>query len=152
MKYINCKSTLLVFLLLVLTGCAVVLTSTDYAQLHGPANPKQRILSAEQAIPQKLAGKISYTEDVKPILDSRCVACHACYDAPCQLKLSSFAGLDRGATKHVVYNAARLQAAEPTRLFIDATDTQGWRNKEFYPVLNERMDTKEAEAWWGIRH
>ncbi len=41
---------------------------------------------------------------------------HACYDAPCQLKLGSTAGLDRGATKQVVYDGARLKAVSPTRL------------------------------------
>ena len=29
---------------------------------------------------------------MKPVLESRCVVCHACYDAPCQLLLSSYAG------------------------------------------------------------
>ena len=66
------------------------------------------------------------------------------FDAPCQLKLGSIEGLDRGATKQLVYDAARLKAADPTRLFIDATDTEGWREKDFYPVLNERIDTKVA--------
>jgi hypothetical protein len=27
--------------------------------------------------------------DVAPILESRCVVCHGCYDAPCQLKLTA---------------------------------------------------------------
>ena len=65
-------------------------------------------------------------------------------DAPCQLKLNSTAGLDRGATKQTVYDGARLTAAEPTRLFTDATDTEAWRMKKFYPVLNERMDSTQA--------
>ena len=25
----------------------------------------------------------SYTRDIKPILDQKCIACHGCYDAPC---------------------------------------------------------------------
>jgi hypothetical protein len=33
---------------------------------------------------------IDYLTEVKPILDKRCVVCHSCYNAACQLKLSSF--------------------------------------------------------------
>ena len=57
---------------------------------------------------------------VQPILERRCVVCHGCYDAPCQLKLSSHEGLMRGANPELVYNGARIKAMEPTRLFIDA--------------------------------
>ncbi|MCW0469986.1 hypothetical protein OH492_16720 [Vibrio chagasii] len=38
-----------------------------------------------------------FLNEVKPIIDNRCVVCHACYDAPCQLKMSSVEGIDRGA-------------------------------------------------------
>ena len=41
---------------------------------------------------------IPFTEQVQPILERRCVVCHGCYDAPCQLKLSSHEGLKRGAS------------------------------------------------------
>ena len=63
----------------------------------------------------------SYTRDIKPVLDQKCIACHACYDAPCQLKLSSSEGLLRGATRKQVYDSARLKDMAPTRLFVDAT-------------------------------
>ena len=43
--------------------------------------------------------KVDYLGDVKPILDKRCVVCHSCYNSPCQLKMSSYEGLDRGASK-----------------------------------------------------
>ena len=83
---------------------------------------------------------IDYIRDIKPILDSRCVVCHSCYNSPCQLKLSSHEGLDRGATKKLVY-ATRLKADDPTRLFIDANTTEEWRKKEFYSVT----DTNASE-------
>lgn len=89
-------------------------------------------------------GEISFAKDVKPILDSRCVACHSCYDSPCQLKLTAYEGIERGATKNTVYNHERLKPAEPTRLFIDETSTKGWRNKGFFPVLNE-TDNKPGD-------
>ena len=80
---------------------------------------------------------ISYRDQVSPILERRCVVCHGCYDAPCQLKLSSYEGLQRGANPLKVYDGARILQAEPTRLFVDANDKSEWRQKGFHPVLNE---------------
>src|SRR3989339_64930 len=57
---------------------------------------------------------IDYLKKVKPLLDKRCVVCHSCYNSPCQLKLDSFEGADRGATKRAVYNATRLKSMDPT--------------------------------------
>lgn len=71
------------------------------------------------------------------VFETRCVVCHGCYDAPCQLKLESFAGLARGGTTQQVYDATRLTAAAPTRLDIDAHDVPTWRQKGFHPVLPE---------------
>ncbi len=79
---------------------------------------------------------VSYENEVKPVLESRCVVCHACYDAPCQLLLSSFEGAQRGATKQPVYDSSRLVAMRPTRMFIDARSTEEWRAKDFFPVLS----------------
>lgn len=84
---------------------------------------------------------ISYNKSVKPILNKRCVVCHGCYDAPCQLKLSSIEGIQRGANEVKVYNAGRLRAAEPSRLGIDAKNAAEWRVKGFHTVLNEGKST-----------
>jgi Fatty acid cis/trans isomerase (CTI) len=84
---------------------------------------------------------INFEHDVAPIFNRRCLECHACYDAPCQLKMENFSGLDRGASPALVYNAARLLEAPLTRLGIDARTTQEWREKGFHPVLNERDQT-----------
>lgn len=86
--------------------------------------------------------KPSYLNDIKPILDKRCVSCHSCYNSPCQAKLSSFEGVDRGGSKIEVYNALRLNAIDPTRLFIDADTTQEWRQKEFFSLTT----SKESNA------
>jgi len=75
------------------------------------------------------------------VFETRCVVCHGCYDAPCQLKLGTFEGIDRGATEAKVYDSSRLLAATPTRLGVDAHDTAGWRKKEFHPVLPEGAST-----------
>ncbi|MGY6276070.1 fatty acid cis/trans isomerase [Methylomonas sp. MgM2] len=130
---------------LVLTGCAAIIyESPDFERLYGPSVPKQRRQTQVEAILSRHQHKVSFYNDVKPILDSRCVVCHGCYDAPCQLKLGSIDGIDRGATKRLVYDFARLKPADPTRLFIDAVDTEGWRKKDFYPVLNERSESEVA--------
>jgi len=86
---------------------------------------------------------ILYGERVKPILERRCVVCHGCYDAPCQLKLSSHQGLSRGASKERIYDGERITGATPTRLFIDASTTEQWRAKGFFPILAE--DSKSQE-------
>ena len=86
---------------------------------------------------------ISYRDQVSPILEQRCVVCHGCYDAPFQLKLSSYEGLERGANLLKVYDGARILPAEPTRLFVDAKDSAEWRGKGFHPVLNEEVATPE---------
>ena len=83
------------------------------------------------------AAPLDFAAQVRPILDRRCVVCHGCYDAPCQLKLSSAAGIQRGGSKEIVYDGARITAADPTRLFIDALTTAQWRTKGFHPVVSE---------------
>ncbi len=83
--------------------------------------------------------KISFEKEVQPILEKRCIVCHGCYDAPCQLKLSSLEGILRGANPVKVYNGIRITADEPTRLYIDADSTAQWRQKNFHPVINEGL-------------
>ncbi|MCK5360892.1 MAG: fatty acid cis/trans isomerase [Gammaproteobacteria bacterium] len=82
--------------------------------------------------------QLSFNNDVMPILEKRCIACHGCYDAPCQLKLTSAEGIERGSNKTKVYNGTRITADSPTRLFIDAVTTEEWRGKNFHPVLHEK--------------
>ncbi|SHO49781.1 fatty acid cis/trans isomerase [Desulfopila aestuarii] len=89
----------------------------------------------DQAAPlARTEGEIRYLAEIKPILDKRCVVCHSCYNSPCQLKLSSYEGLDRGGSKEAVYNSKRLWAMEPTRLFVDAMTTDEWRDRNFHSV------------------
>ncbi len=87
--------------------------------------------------------EIDYLNDVKPILDKRCVSCHSCYNSPCQAKLSSFEGVDRGGSKLLVYDALRFKSMDPTRLFIDAQSTDEWHKKGFYS-LTKNLDANES--------
>ena len=84
---------------------------------------------------------VRYVEEVQPILESRCVVCHSCYNSPCQLKLSSFEGLERGGTDLRVYNTTRLHSQDPTRLFTDAQSTEGWRERGFHSVVESTAET-----------
>jgi hypothetical protein len=79
--------------------------------------------------------------EAEDVFETRCVVCHGCYDAPCQLKLGTFDGVARGASADKVYDTTRLVAAEPTRLDIDAHDVEGWRKKGFHPVLPEGAES-----------
>ena len=89
---------------------------------------------------------IDYLSEVKPVLVKRCVVCHSCYNSPCQLKLSSFEGLDRGASKKAVYNASRLNTMEPTRLFMDAETTEQWRTKSFHSVTENNAPAGQNDS------
>ncbi len=83
------------------------------------------------------ASQAIYSEQIQPIFTKKCVACHACYDAPCQLNLGSGEGLERGAHKQTIYNGGRRQAQETTRIFMDAHSVEGWRKKGFFDVLGD---------------
>ena len=88
---------------------------------------------------ESLKTKAPQYQQVKPILEKRCIVCHGCYDAPCQLKLSSYTGTARGASKLKVYDGERINAIEPTRLFMDAQTTQEWRQKGFYSMIGDNQ-------------
>jgi hypothetical protein len=120
-----------------LGGCAVV-GGIRFSEQYGPAEPRERLVASVDP------DDVDYWSDVKPVLEKRCVACHGCYDAPCQLKLSSIEGVERGASKTQTYDMERLLAAEPRRLFVDAHSVAEWREKDFFPVLNEYPDSAEA--------
>ena len=104
-----------------------------------------------RAIAASSAKSIDWGADVQPVLENRCVVCHGCFDAPCQLKLSSYAGLTRGANPLQVYDATRIKAARPTRLFIDADTTREWRGMGFHPVLAENDVGGIATSESGLR-
>jgi len=98
-----------------------------------PASPTLLSTTSSSAAPAP-----SFRQDVLPLFEHRCVVCHGCYDAPCQLKLGSWDGVARGASKQKVYDGERLLEVRPTRLFEDAEQPSAWRKLDFFPVLNER--------------
>ena len=102
------------------------------------------VTSAPHDRRQSFPDAISYQETVQPILSNRCIVCHACYDAPCQLKLTAWEGVVRGGSKTPVYGEPRLSEAAPTRLFEDAATASQWRQMGFHPVLDEGTATNGA--------
>ena len=133
----------LLTILLLLAACAPFVERT-FEKQYGTAEPRQR------AVTQLAPGEVDYWTDIKPVLENRCVVCHACYDAPCQLKLSSIEGIERGASTEVVYQQSRLTSAQPTRLFEDAHTVEEWRALGFHPVLNEYNDDADANRYANL--
>ncbi len=132
MKLMSNSRTIAVIVIIgILSSCAIYANNV-LDEMYSAAKPRQRMVAVDSA-----AGEF-YRQQVQPIIEKRCVVCHGCYDAPCQLKLSSAEGIDRGASKAKVYSGSRLRAATTSRLFIDHDSTAQWRDNGFYPVLNER--------------
>ncbi|MGA9962852.1 MAG: fatty acid cis/trans isomerase, partial [Azonexus sp.] len=133
-------------LIALVAGCATVVGTLQLDDRFGNPDPV-RFDHPTAAV----SGAPDYWNEVRPLLDQRCVSCHACYDAPCQLNLASYAGITRGANPAQVY-ANRLLADPPTRLGFDAQSNAEWRQKGFFPVLNERAQTPEANREGGVMY
>ncbi len=148
-----------------LVGCAAA-ARLQLNDLYGAPQPVDRIVDqSNTALNDDEASDVStsslamsprlepeFYQDVKPIVDSRCVVCHGCYDAPCQFKMTSFEAIDRGAHKEKVYNGTRLLEASLSHLSVGINTTEQWRKEGFYPVLNERVQTSEANAQASVLH
>ena len=132
------RRTTITFLAVLLASCAT-LRQDALDKRYGAPDPSR------YDTPAAPTEGISYRAHVQPIIERRCVVCHGCYDAPCQLNLSAWEGIARGASKAIVYDGDRLFAVPPTRLFIDAQLPSQWRQKGFFPVLNERTPTPEID-------
>ncbi|MCF2948007.1 fatty acid cis/trans isomerase [Paraglaciecola aquimarina] len=136
---------ILIFIILICSGCATIV-NLDLNSLYGQENTSNRKLPETLQPTNDSPTNLLYVEQVAPIIEGRCVVCHACYDAPCQLKMTSPEGIERGANKAKVYHGDRILAATPQRLFIDTLTTPKWRERGFYPVLNEREQTSQANT------
>ncbi|WP_440876180.1 fatty acid cis/trans isomerase [Thalassotalea sp. PLHSN55] len=131
------KLHLLLFTLFV-SGCATIgIYEFDKRFGHSDHNNRQ-INQITQSQKQH------FSEVIKPIIDNRCVVCHGCFDAPCQLKLETPLGLERGASKVKVYDGSRLSTIKPTGFIENNSNIDYWRAEGFFPVLNERSQTKAA--------
>jgi hypothetical protein len=84
-----------------------------------------------------------YLDKVEPILSKRCVTCHGCYEAPCQLNLQSYAGVRRGYNATPIYNAKRLKSMPITQMN-DVYPLSKWRELDFLPVVANNGEPKSA--------
>lgn len=94
--------------------------------------------SPDLTLPPPSGRDVDYLTHIRPIFEQKCIACHACYDAPCQLKLTSHEGVQRGASKQLVYDGTRTQDAPPNRLHVDAEGEPAWRQRGFFSVLDSQ--------------
>jgi len=137
------KQGLIFIIVIIISGCAT-LAVNNFSPIFGEAHPRNRIIT--KLAPQQ----VDYWQHVKPVLESRCVVCHACYDASCQLKLSAIEGIERGASKAPVYDSTRLLSGDLTRLFEDGHSVDDWRKKGFFPVLNEYEQSIDTNKQAGL--
>lgn len=124
---------LISLLALFLAGCATPVPPQEPAYHFDPPNRR-----------------VDYLADVEPVLVKRCVVCHSCYNSPCQLKLSSWDGLERGGNKEQVYNAGRLKTMDPSRLFVDAHSASEWREKGFFDVTQGESQQYEDSIMYML--
>jgi len=101
---------------------------------HGESSrPTQPLSHVEHS---EVLAKDFYTSQVRPIFNARCVACHSCYNSPCQLNLTTYSGVVRGLTKVDPYDFPLVDPRPPTRLDIDGKLEQNWRAMGFASVLS----------------
>jgi hypothetical protein len=136
----NLRRVAVIAVLIAIAGCSA-LALREFDARFGAARPKEYVPIA--------GAPVEYHRDIRPIMEQRCLNCHGCYDAPCQLKLDSYEGVLRGGNKESVY-ATRFTAAKLSRLFEDAQTTGDWRTQGFHPVLNERQPSREANLNAGV--
>ncbi len=78
---------------------------------HEFGEPKSRDL--ETTLADEAGG--ARRSRVQTVLDSRCVVCRACYDAPCQVNLTAPAGIARGGGQGKPFDFVRRPALLPAR-------------------------------------
>lgn len=116
------------------SGLAIVIGAAVMAfSISSPRRPTAIPRDVASAMPEEEA-----LSDVQKILNRRCVVCHSCNNAPCQLNLTSFEGVRRGLSQLQVYQPERLKSIAPSRLGIDAKSEEDWRRRGFHPVVDDR--------------
>lgn len=126
-------------LAIMLSSCASVgdTERRHLGDIFGSADVEARSSAVSNSV------SAEFLNNVRPLLNRRCVVCHACYDAACQLKFTSAEGIERGASKQAIYTPRAFET-DPTRLHLDEHSTSAWRSRGFYPILNEREQTPTA--------
>lgn len=113
------------------TGFVVALLVFAVSRFSGEPGGDEEI--AATGTPIATAAAPDYATDIQPIFNARCIACHGCVGSPCNLKLTSFRGADRGGYGKNPY-ASHLGDYPRTGINVVQT-TEEWRARGFYPVL-----------------
>jgi len=120
----------LVFLVLLMPAAGAL-----SAEAQTPEQPQTTATSSE---PASVPG---YVDEIAPILNSRCIACHGCLGSPCNVKLDSFRGLQRGGFG---LNAYSNHVGNYPRTDMDAEDSlEAWRKKGFFPIVVDKGSAAE---------
>ena len=91
-----------------------------------------------------------YLDKVQAIFSKRCITCHGCYEAPCQLNLQSYQGVRRGYNVMPIYNMKRLESMPITQMN-EVYPLGKWRDLDFLPVVthDEEPDSANQPQNWG---
>jgi len=105
------RRPLAVIVLLLFAGCATY-AIRNFDSRYGAARPKEEVAAT--------GATVEYERDIRPLMEGRCLVCHGCYDAPCQLKLDSYEGVLRGAARYAsiirrAWSRMRLRVSSRTR-------------------------------------
>lgn len=79
-----------------------------------------------------------HSQKIQPLFDAKCIACHSCYNSPCQLNLTSYEGVLRGANKDNLYDFSKFTNRKPTRLYVDGDSLKDWEKLGFFSVLGDK--------------
>jgi len=85
-----------------------------------------------------------YLDKVQPIFSKRCVTCHGCYEAPCQLNLQSYQGVRRGYDATPIYSMTRFESMPITQMN-DVYPLSKWRELAFLPVVANDEEPNRAD-------
>lgn len=85
-----------------------------------------------------------YLNQIQPILNRRCIACHGCLDSPCLLEMTSYGGLLRGGLAQNP-DASHLFAEALVRLN-DAPSLTAWRKRGFCTVIDQQGPSQERPS------
>lgn len=104
-------------------------------------------VGTRSSLPELTSHGDAYLDGIQPILSKRCVACHGCYESPCQANLQSYEGVRRGYHPEPIFSRERRHLSTPTRMK-DAVSIEQWRRKGFLPFVThvEEIDSNDHPA------
>ena len=88
----------------------------------------------------------TYAGEIQPLFDNRCIACHGCIGSPCNVKLSSFRGVERGGFGKNPYSM-HFDAVPRTGMDVHATTEGLAQGRAFTPSC--RADGSATENLAG---